>query len=171
MLERANGPALEARRKDPRELKTLVIGRSPFADIVVADATVASHHAELIISDDERLYIVDCASASGTWRQAPVARDRTAEQGASDAWEWRRVRQAFIARDEPLRLGDHPCTAVTLLRAARDAPRNARADTSPAGLATGMAAAGALPGDGGRQPLRGRVERDATTGEIVRRRP
>jgi hypothetical protein len=34
-----------------------------------------------------------------------------------------------------------------------------------------MAAAEAQPADGGRQPLRGRVERDALTGEIVRRRP
>lgn len=169
--EPADGAELHPRKdiiqvEDPGTLKTLVIGRSPFADIVIADATVAPHHAELIIADDERLYIVDCASAGGTWRHAPAAAKGVGD--GDDAREWRRVRQAFIAVGEPLRLGEHRCTAETLLRAARDAPANApRGGASPAGMAT----AGASPSEGGRQPLRGRVERDATTGEIVRRRP
>lgn len=136
-------------------MKTLVIGRSPFADIVVADVTVAPHHAELIVAEGGRLYIVDCASAGGTWRQVP---------GAGEPPEWRAVRQAFVTASEPLRLGDHVCTAEALLRTARNAPRSGTS-------AEDLAAAGGSPGEGGRQPLRGRVERDATTGEIVRRRP
>ncbi len=149
-------------------MKTLVIGRSPFADVVVADASVAPHHAELIVTDVGRLYLVDCASAGGTWRRAP---DRPRDGGSGDgqhrqagAGEWSRIRQSFVTADEPLRLGDYPCSAEALLRAARDA-------SPPRAVAATGAASGASPGDGGRQPLRGRVERDALTGEIVRRRP
>ncbi len=72
--------------------------------------------------------------------------------------------RALSLPDEPLRLGDYLCNAEALLRAARDG--------SPSRAVAGAgAASGASPGDGGRQPLRGRVERDALTGEIVRRRP
>lgn len=151
-------------------MKTLVIGRSPFADVVVADGSVAPHHAELIMTDDGRLYLVDCASTGGTWRQpagdadpedaiARGERDRSVETD-----NWRPVRQAFVVADEPLRLGDYRCTGKVLLRLARDDPQPHRS-------AEAGASAGASLGDGGRQPLRGRVERDAATGEIVRRRP
>lgn len=138
-------------------MRTLVLGRSPFADVVIAEASVAPHHAELTVTDDGRLYLVDCAAAAGTWRQG-VNRGKGNER-------WLPLRQDFVAEDEPLRLGDYRCTAGSLLRAARDATAR------PGGPAAAMAAADASPGDGGRQPLRGRVERDATTGEIVRRRP
>jgi hypothetical protein len=137
-------------------VRTLVLGRSPFADVVVAEASVAPHHAELTITDDGRLYLVDCASKAGTWRQGAARGD------GQD--HWLALRQDFVAADEPLRLGDYRCTAAGLLRVARDAPARA-------GETAAMAAAQAQPGDGGRQPLRGRVERDALTGEIVRRRP
>lgn len=149
-------------------MKTLVIGRSPFADVVVADASVAPHHAEMIVTDSGRLYLVDCASAGGTWRRAP-RRLQEGENGGgrrsgSGAEPWSRIRQTFVAADEPLRLGDYACSADALLRSARDAsPQRAAAAAG--------AASGASPGEGGRQPLRGRVERDAVTGEIVRRRP
>lgn len=137
-------------------MRTLVLGRSPFADVVVAEASVAPHHAELTMTDDGRLYLIDCASKAGTWRQGAARSD------GQD--HWLPLRQDFVAADEPLRLGDYRCTAAGLLRVARDAPAR------PGGTAA-MAAAEAQPGDGGRQPLRGRVERDALTGEIVRRRP
>lgn len=137
-------------------MRTLVLGRSPFADVVVAEASVAPHHAELTVTDDGRLYLVDCAAKAGTWRQGAARTD------GQD--HWLPLRQDFVAGDEPLRLGDYRCTAAQLLRAARDAPGR------PGGTAA-MAAAEASPAEGGRQPLRGRVERDALTGEIVRRRP
>ncbi|MGF1641983.1 MAG: FHA domain-containing protein [Rhodospirillales bacterium] len=134
-------------------MKTLVIGRSPFADIVVADASVAPHHAEIVVTDDGRLYLTDCGSAGGTWRAGESPAD--AAGGAA----WSPVRQAFVAADEPLRLGDHRCTAADLTSRIRaDAPTHAH---------------GAMPaGDGPERPrLRGRLERNPITGEIVRRRP
>jgi predicted component of type VI protein secretion system len=130
-------------------LRTLVIGRSPSADVVVADASVAPHHAELVITDDGRLYLTDCATDGGTWRQG--------EKGEG-VLRWQPVRQAFVGPDEPLRLGDHRCTASDLLRRSGRAPSEA------------AASGGAWEGPA-RSRLRGPVVRDPTTGEIVRRRP
>ena len=127
-------------------MRTLVIGRSPSADVVIADASLAPHHAELVLTDDGRLHLTDCATESGTWRQSD-------EHGASG---WQPVRQAFVARNEPLRLGDHRCTANDLLRQRGGAPF----ETSGSGW---DAAA--------RSRMRGPVVRDPATGEIVRRRP
>jgi FHA domain len=128
-------------------LRTLVIGRSPSADVVIADASVAPHHAELVVTADGRLYLTDCATAGGTWRQIG--------DGAG-AWGWHPVRQAFVGPEEPLRLGDHRCTARDLLRQSGGAPL--------------AAASGAWDGPG-RGRVRGPVVRDPATGEIVRRRP
>lgn len=131
-----------------------MIGRSPFADVVIADASVASHHAELVILDDGSYYLTDCATSSGTWQL-----DRTADDVAAGSWF--PLRQGFVAGDAPLRLGDYRCTAAELTRAARESVPS-------------DGAAAAQPGDryeSFRQRLRGRVERDAATGEIVRRRP
>src|SRR5262245_57015166 len=88
-------------------LRTLVIGRSPSADVVIADASVAPHHAELVITDHGRRYLTDCASEGGTWRHGG---------GGEEALGWHPVRQSFVEPDEPLRLGDHRCTANDLLR-------------------------------------------------------
>jgi hypothetical protein len=135
-------------------VKTLVIGRSPFADVVLADASVASHHAELVVTDDGRLHVTDCAGGTGTWRG-----DVT--EGSEDGG-WIAIRQAFIGPEEPLRLGDHLCTARDLLRAAREpvAIHGAAVQPRPEG------------GGGGRiMRPRGRVERDPRTGEIIHRRP
>jgi FHA domain len=127
-------------------LRTLVIGRSPFADIVVADASVAPHHAELVLTDDGRLHLTDCGSAGGTWRQD------------SDGG-WQSVRQAFMEGTEPVRLGDFRCTTTDLLRLAGE---------RPAGATSALERAR----EGGPAPrLRGRLQRDPRTGEIVRRRP
>ncbi|MGH6905657.1 MAG: FHA domain-containing protein [Geminicoccaceae bacterium] len=128
------------------ELKTLVIGRSPSADVVIADASVAPHHAELVVTADGRLYLTDCATAGGTWRQI-----------ADGAGSWHPVRQAFVGPEESLRLGDHRCTASDLLRRSGDAPIAA-------------AASGAWNGPG-RGRIHGPAVRDPATGEIVRRRP
>jgi hypothetical protein len=138
----------EQRTAGGSTLRTLVIGRSPSADVVIADASVAPHHAELVITDDGRLYLTDCATVSGTWRQHDAA------EGAA---RWQPVRQAFVRPEEPLRLGDHRCTAHDLLR---------RGGASTAALG------GASAWDGpGPTRVRGPVVRDPTTGEIVRRRP
>lgn len=138
-------------------VRTLVIGRSPFADVVLADASVASHHAELVVTDDGRLHLTDCGGATGTWR-----RD---EQPGSEDGPWIRVRQAFIRADEPLRLGDHSCTARALLKTARE----------PMAVAAGSDETRrpeAVEAGSSRMPRRrGRVERDPRTGEIIHRRP
>lgn len=136
-------------------MKTLVIGRSPFADVVLADASVASHHAELVVTDDVRLHLTDCAGGTGTWRRQGA--------GAEDGG-WARIRQAFVSSEEPLRLGDHLCTARELLKAARE----------PVGVqgAQGIPVQPWSASGGGRTGRpRGRVERDPRTGEIIHRRP
>jgi arylamine N-acetyltransferase len=135
-------------------LKTLVIGRSPFADVVIADTSVAPHHAEIVVTDDDRLYLTDCGTNTGTWRK------RGSQEGAN-AGSWSPVRQDFIDADEPLRLGDHQCTAAELMHTVRaGAPSDAQG-TQPAWDRS----------EGHRQRLRGRLERDPATGEIVPRRP
>jgi hypothetical protein len=129
-------------------VKTLVIGRSPYADVVIADLSVAPHHAELVVTDDGRLHLTDGASEAGSWRQG------------TGAGAWVRLRQAFVQADEPLRLGNHRCTAGELLRSVRLGHADA-----------GQTVAGTTyEGQGHAPRLRGRVERDPTTGEVVRRR-
>jgi hypothetical protein len=131
--------------------RTLVVGRSPYADVVIANASVAPHHLELVVTAAGRLHITDCASPGGTWRAAVPGAAGKGEP------EWTRIRQAFVAAGEPLRLGDHVCTARELLAHAGD---------------LGDEAAVAADGNEARAARRrGRVERDAATGEIVQRRP
>ena len=127
-------------------MRTLVIGRSPFADVVVADASVAPHHAELVLTGDDRLHLTDCGTEAGTWRQGPGG-------------DWQAVRQAFVDRTERLRLGNFHCTAAELLRIAGE--RAQAGDMDPERLRE----------RGSAQRLRGRLQRDPLTGEIVRRRP
>jgi FHA domain. len=138
--------------------RTLVIGRSPFADVVVADATIESHHLELVLASDGRLHATDCATASGSWRLIPTPAGVDAAAG-----EWERIRQAFVSPQTRLRLGDHLCTVADLLAQARLRPALASAD----GAVAEPAASPGRPAAG----HRGRVERNAATGEIVRRRP
>lgn len=139
----------ERRTDGGRTLRTLVIGRSPSADVVIADTSVAPHHAELVITADGRFHLTDCATEGGTWRQSDD------DAGAA---RWHPLRQAFVRPDEPLRLGDHRCTAHDLLRRSGSAP-----DATP-----GIAGSWEAPG---RSRPRGPVVRDPATGEIVRRRP
>jgi pSer/pThr/pTyr-binding forkhead associated (FHA) protein len=125
-------------------LKTYVVGRSPFADIVIADPSVAEYHAEIVMADDGRIFVGDCGTGSGTWRRASKG-ERTA---------WKPLRQAFVRRDDVLRLGDYERSVSDVL--APVAPQ---------------------PSPGGRDQIRrdagrpgGRLSRDPTTGEVVRRR-
>lgn len=145
--------------------RTLVIGRSPFADVVVADASVAPHHLELVIADNGRVHATDCATQGGTWQlPSPSGHGstNTATTGAA-AEGWVRVRQTFVTPQTPLRLGEYCCTVGELLARARKGP-------PPAATGEAVGEARLSPARGGLVP-RGRVERDAATGEIVRRRP
>ena len=125
-----------------------MIGRSPSADVVLADTSVAPHHAELVITADGRFHLTDCATGGGTWIKG---------EGGGDP-DWRPVRQDFVQPAQLLRLGDYQCTVGDLLRWSR------------AGPADGSAGAGAWEAAWQRR-IRGPVVRDPTTGEIVRRRP
>lgn len=135
--------------------------------MVIADASVAPHHAELVVLDDGRLYLTDCATAGGTWRVGAGAPDEAegggAVAGGTGQQRWVAVRQAFVREGEALRLGDHRCTAGELVRAARG--------EGGAGAEGRRSAMQWEHLEGYRRRLRGRVERDAATGEIVRRRP
>ena len=133
-------------------MRTLVIGRSAYADIVLADASIALHHAELVVTDDGRYFVTDCAGETGTWRQ----------KGRADGGSgWEPVRQAFVRPDEPLRLGDHLCTAADLVGESRsDRLTETRSLGEGYGLGTG----------GSTERSRGRVERHPVTGEIIKRR-
>lgn len=127
-------------------MKTLVIGRSSDADIVLADSSAARQHAELVITDDGRYYLTDCDSDGGTWRAV-------AKRHGEEVWE--RTRQSFVAPAQPLRFGQYRATVEELLAMRPEETRS----HAPHG-----AGAAAEPG------LRGPVERDPRTGEIVRRR-
>ncbi len=149
-------------------LKTLIVGRSAFADIVIADELVASHHVEIVVTDDGRLYLTDCGTETGTWRFSGGGGDGGGDGGGETRGDdgrgqpqWRPLRQGFVRPDEPLRLGEHRCTAGDLVAKAR-----ARAGYD--GDGSGSRDDGY---EGQIRRLRGRVERDAATGEIVRRRP
>jgi len=133
-------------------MRTLVVGRSPFADVVMADPTIATHHAEIVITDDGRLYLTDCATDTGTWRL---------DRAPNGDQHWRPLRQGFVSADEPLKLGEHHCTAGQLTAAVRE--KGAGSGHGPALQRERF--------ERERPRLRGRVERDAATGEIVRRRP
>ena len=126
-------------------MRTYLIGRSPYADIVIADPSVAEHHAEIVVANDGRLFITDCGTGAGTWRLAT--------DGGRSAWM--AIRQAFVGRDDALRLGDHECRVSEIL--------------SPVEPQSRAEATGPVRPDAAR--LGGRLRRDPTTGEIVRRRP
>jgi len=128
---------------------TLTIGRSAYADIIIADASIAPNHAELVVTDDGRYFLTDCGSTGGSWRE---------QAGMKGVLE--PVRQAFVKPDEPLRLGEYACTASGLTEA-NQVPSMAVANVKP----QGEAAASRLS-----EIARGRIERNPVTGEIVRRR-
>jgi pSer/pThr/pTyr-binding forkhead associated (FHA) protein len=120
------------------------VGRSPYADIVIADPSVAEYHAEIVVAEDGRVFVADCGTASSTWRLA----------SKGDGATWKAVRQAFVGRDDVLRLGGHECVVSDIL--APDLPQ------PQAGTANLVRRETIRPG--------GRLSRDPTTGEIVRRR-
>ncbi len=135
-------------------MRTLIIGRSQFADIKIADASVAPRHAELVVTADSRYHLTDCGSGARTSRAVP------SEDGEE---RWEDVRQAFVGSDQPLCFGVYRCSVNELLR------RFERGAAEGDGGGSGRSPSGALA-DQARERVRGRVERDPKTGEIVRRR-
>ena len=138
--------------------RSFVIGRSPYADVVLADTSVARRHAEVVTTGDGRFHLTDCAAPTGTWRRKDAGGDG----------KWERIRQTFVTVDEPLRLGEHDCTIQSLL-----GDRLVSEDGGGRGDGAGGAGKGRWRHEGmpeAADPPRGRVERDPETGEIVPKR-
>ena len=88
--------------------RVLFIGRGRDNDVRLAEPTVSRRHAELVVTEDGRYHLTDCASAHGT----QVLRDG----------QWKAVRQAFVVEDDELRFGEHRTGLQELLaQASRDA--------------------------------------------------
>ncbi len=123
--------------------KTVIIGRSSHADIVIADGGVDANHGELVITPEGRTYRTDRGSETGTYIQADSG--------------WIAIRQTFIEDTDMLRFGSFQCTGEELRQRAE------------AVIDAGAAQASGKAGQNSTQ-LRGAVERDPVTGEIVRRK-
>ena len=119
-----------------------MIGRSPYADVVIADPTVAEFHAEIVMADGDRVFVCDCGS--------PIGTRRLVDSGGVSIWV--SLRQGFVQTGDTLRLGDYECMVADLLAAAAPEIQPAR-----------QGAAKVPP-----RPA-GRLSRDPWTGEIVRR--
>lgn len=48
----------------------LKVGRSPESDIRLDDDSVSNKHAEIELTEDGRLFVVDCHSTNGTYMDA-----------------------------------------------------------------------------------------------------
>ena len=129
-----------------------MIGRSPYADVVLPETSVARRHAEIVVTDDNRFYVTDCASEAGTWRRV--------EPGAGEE-KWEPLRQDFVAADDVLRLGEHRCTLRGLL---------GRMTLGGGGGGETGRWRPDEPREHGPSMPRGRVERDPVTGEVVPKR-
>ena len=81
--------------------RSVFVGRSRNNDVHLVHRSVSRRHAELVVADDGRIYITDCASRFGTH-----VRSRTG---------WREIRQEFVDIDSALRLGDYEVTVRELL--------------------------------------------------------
>ncbi len=143
-------------------MRTILIGSSPYADIVISDPTVAPRHLEVVIPGDGRLFVTDCASAVGSFYRP---------SGAGEGAQWQPLRQAFLDRGTALCLGSH-VTSLGLMIAPMDTAQPmggpALGPARPAEGAVsgdGGGAGGAGPGRGG--PRTGRMIRDPNTGEVV----
>lgn len=132
-------------------MKLLLIGRSAHADVVIPDPSVGAFHAEVVATEDGRLYLTDRASAQGTYHRR------------AEAETWASVRQTFIEMSDQLRLGDYVCHVADLLGAALAAAPSPHEAGGPGAAAVHAAEAV-------QDRPRGAVERDPVTGEIVRRR-
>ena len=77
------------------------IGRSTSCDIVLNNNSVSRKHAELLVLDDGRFYLTDCASSNGTYILQDTQRQA--------------VRQTFVPGTACICLGDKQLTIADLL--------------------------------------------------------
>jgi len=83
---------MEKSAKTLEQLQSLTIGRSQECDVCYVDLSVSRLHAELSLSKNNRLYLTDCASLSGTFKY---------ENG-----QWVSIRQEFVKRTDKVRFGE-----------------------------------------------------------------
>lgn len=140
-------------------MKAYMIGRSPKVDIVVSHSTVSRRHAELLFTENGRYYLNDCGSKNGT---------RVRQHG-----RWTRIKQTFVTRDQPLRLGEYETTARRLIASMSNVAIRARADTKSKSKSkvtdTEVYEIELKPSAKSDLP-RGKVERNPETGEVIPRR-
>ena len=127
-------------------LQAISVGRGDGVDVSIDDDTVSRLHAEIVSAGENRFYITDCMSTSGTF----VGRD-----GA-----WQQIKQEYVDVGEAILLGNYQTTVAQLVDMA-----------TGSGKTTGS---GALKGTGsGRKPIPqdqlpdGPVKRDPETGDII----
>jgi len=131
-------------------MKAFRIGRSRKSDVVIADKTVSRAHAELVATEDGKYHLTDCKSTGGTYRT---------KNGA-----WVPIRQAFLAPDEPIMLGEYRTTARALAGALPIEKRKLMIPAEELKLVEALLVR-KLPRDD--LPC-GPVERDPETGEVIR---
>jgi len=82
-------------------MKTYWIGRRENMDIRINHPSISSRHAELVVTDDGRFHLTDCASTNGIyWRH----------QGLESA-----IKQAYVGAHDWLLLGQVETTVNKLL--------------------------------------------------------
>lgn len=125
-------------------LEVLVVGRAnsrshPDIELPASEDTVGRRHVEITVGADGDCYIVDLASANGTF---------VTEKG-----KWRKVQQASVSLDTPIRLGSHETTIALLLRFRRQVV------STPRPAAAVVAKPAAQPGRRPRRnPMTGEIE-------------
>ena len=77
-------------------LQAISVGRGDGVDVSIDDDTVSRLHAEIVSAGENRFYITDCMSTSGTF----VGRD-----GA-----WQQIKQEYVDIGEAILLGNYQTT-------------------------------------------------------------
>lgn len=84
-------------------MKTYVIGRSKYSDVVIDVPTVSRKHAELTVTRDSKYYLTDCATTSGTF----VAGKET----------WEKITQSFVSLSDTVLFGRHQISVKDIVNA------------------------------------------------------
>jgi pSer/pThr/pTyr-binding forkhead associated (FHA) protein len=129
--------------------EVLVVGRASSMsgldiEVPAAEATVGRRHAEITIDSSQRCHIVDLGSTNGTF--------------VRDGRRWKRIKQASLRLDDPLRLGDFTTSVAHLMTLRRI--RRAPVPTKPPLPEQGRPATPSAKPKGGprRNPITGEVE-------------
>jgi predicted component of type VI protein secretion system len=102
--------------------REFLVGRDPSCAFVLSDETVSSRHAELSLTADGRLFVVDRASRNGTFAVSGGAR--------------KKVRQVVVRRGDQVVFGECQVPVADLIAAvqvanARDEDAKARQPRQP----------------------------------------